>query len=181
MRWPWQRRPQPSAEERVGYWLLNLPRCTRRVKIIAPEHQHPSFRCECTVLARELEDRLHQRDWRSRRPDPVAWKALELWLQGANGRDGSVSVMPDPFARLLRPSLKELTLKTESVVFCPECAETIPVWQHESFCRHHSPGSPWSEWTERWQCPQGHLLFEEEYEIELFFGSGGRRKAEPEA
>ena len=115
----------------VGNLLLELPRCTRRVRLLSP-HQGPSGGgCEWVVSARDLEYWLEGRDPPvvAARPDGPR-RAFRLWLQGADNRVDAITDLPDAFRSELRGRFTQMVSAIAGELRC--------VRGHELFSEAHA-------------------------------------------
>lgn len=155
----------------VGNLLLEVPRCTRRVRLLSPQQGPSGVGCEWIVSARDLEHWLEERDPPvvAARPDGTR-RAFRLWLQGADDRMDAVVDLPDTFRLELRGPLREMITALAGDLRCAQCDEFVNSLE---FADGGLTGEEVvTAWTTPVRCGKGHELFYEEPDIDLYFGGG---------
>ena len=153
-----------DTEKVVGHFLLTLPRCTNRVLVIGRSYQDKRFNYELSVDAKSLAawaTKHAEGVWSSNEPEQAARKALPLWLNGADLTDNFGSILPPAFYKILSSYHEIFTQMPEAQMYCHECRLIV-----ENVTKKKTelpPKEIFDCWQSEWHCPQGHLLYKEEF------------------
>ncbi len=148
--------------------LASLPPCSEHV-IVASDRYSQKYRCEVQVPTSKLEPfvrHLTESTFGGSKESQVARKAMPRWLQAASLTDSKASYLPTAFVDILDAYVLNFIRDGIATVTCKECGCAITDIDEEAENRKVS-GS-WSEWTSRWHCPKGHLLYTEDHDVHIF-------------
>lgn len=156
--------PTFDMDKVVGHYLLTLPRCTNRVLVVGSVYQDKRYNYELTVDAASLSTwaTKHEKGvWSSNNLEQAARKALPLWLNGADLIDNFGSILPLSFYKILCDYHEIFMLTDGARMYCHECRQII-----EHVIKTHTelpPKEIFDCWRSEWYCPQGHLVYKEEF------------------
>ena len=163
----------------VGNLLLELPRCTRRVRLLSPQQGPSGGGCEWIVSARDLEHWLEERDPPvvAARPDGTR-RAFRLWLQAADDRVDAITDLPDAFRSELRGRFTQMVSAIAGELRCVRCDDVVTGL--EEVCGDKTLDGAFTVWTTQTRCVRGHDLFSEAHATEFYFGGrASRHSASP--
>ncbi|OMH26236.1 hypothetical protein [Motiliproteus sp. MSK22-1] len=165
----WRARSYPpplNIEQRVGEYLLELPRCTRNVVVASPRYDGSHYRGEVWADAAQILSwvEMHAKNvWSVGSEHQAARLSLPLWIRGADLENPQPSYLPPYFVDVLDHYVLDLVHRGWTTFWCPDCLE-----HHQHICiddcDHQSVGN-WSSWTSEWRCPKGHQLYYQEHEL----------------
>lgn len=163
-----QEPPAFDLEKAVGNLLITLPRCTAQIVVAGPEYRDKHYFCDLYVDAVRLAPWAEHHAvavWSSSTQEQAARVALPIWLRGADVTDPTPSVVPLSFVKVLRPYIEDFVDQGIVEIFCRQCqAVTLDLSVQRL---DQSREGAWSWWTDKWQCPAGHLLYLEAHELHL--------------
>ena len=157
--------PLFDAERDASAFLATLPPCSQYVVIASPRYSG-NYRGEVIGEAAAMlsfVERLTASTMGGSETSQMARKALPQWLRAASKDDGRTSYMPAPFVATLDSYVMNCILYGRARVHCPECGGEVDHVDQQQ--RNEKTLGPWSEWTDSWRCPRGHLLYTEDQEI----------------
>lgn len=155
-----------DIEKAVGHYLLTLPRCTNRVLVVGRRYLDRRYSYEMTVDTASLTDwakRYETSSLQVNNPDQAIELALLLWLRGADLSDSSVSLPPEIFFKVLRGYQTNFLGMAGTEVYCHECGQIIGDVSMKS--TRLPVREIFDIWKYEWHCPQGHLLYQDEIEM----------------
>ncbi|MBV5342035.1 MAG: hypothetical protein J0665_21155 [Deltaproteobacteria bacterium] len=161
------KKPPPfDMEKAVGNYLLNLPKCTSKVVVTSPKYGDKCYQCEVLVDVNGLlpwAKHHAQAVWSGDKVEQAARIAIPLWLQDSNCNNPEPSYVPPYFVAVLRPYTLDFVNKGIAEIVCPDCNRIVDNVQMKKLNEKRSGG--WSNWTDEWHCPAGHLLYREDHEL----------------
>ncbi|WP_207064003.1 hypothetical protein [Motiliproteus sp. SC1-56] len=144
------RHDQPSfnIEQRVGTYLLTLPRCTRHVVVASPRYKDSHYRGEVWADAAQIlpwVEKHANNVWSVCGETQAARLTLPLWLRGADLDNPQPSYLPSFFVKVLEDYVLDLVHHGWVTFWCPECAV-----HHRYICldrRDQKSIGDWRFWT----------------------------------
>lgn len=168
-RWRARHDPPPfNIEQRVGAYLMTLPRCTRNVVVASPRYQDSHYRGEVWADAAQILPWLehHAKNvWSVGGEEQAARLTLPLWLRGADLDNPQPTYLPPYFVQVLDHYVLDLVHRGWVSFWCTDCLE-----HHQYICideRDYQRTGGLSFWTSEWRCAQGHQLYHQEHELHL--------------
>lgn len=147
--------------------LKELAPCTSLVVIASPRYSG-SYRAEviaeATTLANFFE-RLYKSTFGGDQSAQVTRVAMPAWLRaGAKNPGSGPSYLPTAFFNQVSTYVQDFVSRGEAAVHCPDCNAVVSGVKSNQRNLQRNPMH--SEWTTEWRCPENHLLYTEDHEIE---------------
>lgn len=147
--------------------LKELPPCTTLVVMASPRYSG-CYKCEVIAEAGTVADffeMVFQSTFGGDQSSRVARVTMPVWLRGGMKHAGSgPSYLPPTFSKLVDSYVQDFVNRGDAVVHCPEC--NLVVSGVNISQRNEKSNTLHSEWTNEWRCPENHLLYTEDHEIE---------------
>ena len=163
-----QKGPEFDIEKAVGKYLIELPRCSGKVKVISQEDKGPCYNCVVTVGSDRLLSWAEEHSkavWSSHNEEQAARIALPLWLRGADLSDQTVTELPFYMREIVIPTTAHYIDDGSATVFCYDCdADVEDITISQSDC---CKSGQWRSWRIKWVCPQGHELHNMQHDIKI--------------
>lgn len=165
-------RPQHSPQISTEDYLASLERASRLLKIVSPSYGDTRYACEVRADTKKLlawaED--HARSMLTitdSNGEQAAREALPIWLKSAD----LSNIVPQKIDRymqaVLEPYAIDLIEQGIARVHCPECLKSYEKVERNSE-ETEKEGCLYS-WKSTWFCPEGHLLYAGESQIDHVF------------
>lgn len=103
--------PPFDYEKAVGKYLLELPRCSRKIVVASPKYDSEHYFGEVLVDAVGLIPWAEHHStacWSSWKEDQAARLALPVWIRGADPSDELPTYLLEPFMRVLLCNLRDI-------------------------------------------------------------------------
>lgn len=147
--------------------LKELPPCTSLVVIASPRYSG-SYRAEVIAEAATLAnffEKLFKSTFGGSESAQVARMAMPVWLRAGAKHPGSgPSYLPATFFNQVSTYVQDFVSRGEAVAHCPDCNAVV---SGVKINRRNEQGNVLhSEWTTEWRCPENHLLYTEDHEID---------------
>lgn len=156
-----------DLEREVAECLQVLPPCAASVVIASPKYSG-NYRAEVTVAAHSLADfveHLNKATSGGTRASEVGRTAFLHWLRKAPATGTTTSYISNPFFEVIGSYVLNFVSNGTATVYCPQCRSAVGNVNRKTRNAEHT--GPWSEWTESWRCPNGHLLYTEDHEVHI--------------
>lgn len=173
--WIFRRNDPPpyDYEKAVGKFLLALPRCSSKVIVASPKYDSEHYFGEVAVDTVKLIPWAEHHStacWSSCKEQQAARLALPLWIRGADPEDVSPTYLLEPFMRVLLPYKLDFVMKGIAEISCGVCGSVTKDVQRDQLNKRNA-GRSWKWWTDKWICPEGHVIYQEDHEMHIYFGS----------
>ena len=161
--------PPPAFDLKlaIAECIHDLPPCAPSVVIASPKYSG-NYRAEVIVDSKHLADfieHLNSATSGGNIESQVNRAAFPIWLRKANNSGKNNSYIPLKFVKIIHDHVLNFVTDGTASVFCPDCQTVVKKIVREN--RNDKRTSPWSEWTEGWRCPSGHVLYTEDHEIHI--------------
>jgi len=161
---------EPSVEEFVGKYLLELPPCAKYVLVSNPRYGETHYTCEIYIEAKKLLPWSENHSINTCSLDhrtQGARMALPIWLRGANDNHNAVSQIPYGMYEVLRPYILNFINDGIAKIYCLECKsyESNIEMVNDSIMQTRG----YSHWIDNWSCSKGHKLYHQEHEMHLSY------------
>jgi hypothetical protein len=162
-----EKKAEFDLQEEVAKLLKELPPCTSVVVIASPRYSG-SYRAEVFAEASTLADffeRLASSTFGGSQSAQVARVAMPIWLRaGAKHHGSGPSYLPTSFFSQVSTYVQDFVSRGEAAVHCPDCNTVVSGVKTNR--RNEQGNALHSEWTTEWRCPDNHLLYTEDHEID---------------
>lgn len=157
---------ESQIEQKVGHYLLNLPRCSSTVIVAGPAYPGSSYNCEVSIRANDL------LPWAEHHAGAVfsmsndlqaARLALPIWLRCADRSVGSATQAPLFMHKVLEPYVIDFYYNGITTIYCFECRAVVPEIHIET--RDEKREGKWIWWTMVCSCPMGHQLYYKDHNL----------------
>ena len=159
--------PPFDLNRAIAACIHDLPPCAPRVVIASPKYSG-NYRAEVIVDSKHLAEfveHLNSATSGGNIESQVNRTAFPIWLKKANASGTNTSYIPLKFVAVIRDYVLNFVSEGTASVFCPDCQTVVERIDRKT--RNDERTGPWSEWTEGWRCPSGHLLYTEDHEIHI--------------
>jgi hypothetical protein len=164
--------PPFNLEREVAELLATLPPCGARVVVASPRYSG-NYRCEVTVTALTLAPfvaKLSRSTFGGTRQSQIGRAVFPRWLSDAPREGSNTSYLPPLFVQQIASYVGNLVEDGSANVYCPDCRRFVDDVEMQS--RNREVRGPWSEWTEGWRCPEGHILYTKDQEVHILRSRG---------
>ena len=162
--------PEYDFDKAVRDFLLTLPRCSKNLIIVSPDHGETDYTCKVVVDARSLlpwAEHEAESVTSSFIEEQVARISLPIWLRDYDEADTSYSEIHYYMYKVLRPYVSNFISENMAKVYCLECSSFVSDIKMEK--KDEKGTQPWA-WTDIWSCPKGHRLYHEKHELHINMG-----------
>lgn len=150
---------ESKSRRECAAYVSRLPQATSKIAIASPRCSS-KFQCEILVSASDLLEWLE--DHYSRCSLSFYAEAMILWLRSANAKNEGVTFINHDLHKALDGYEVNFVTAGIAEVRCPTCCRS-----HLSITQevvNESAGGSWHTGVSIWRCPEGHKIYESEFE-----------------